>query len=331
MKKLFFLIIIFWTNYLSFAAIAKSELFESNSSVLNPSGPNFFGQKDFIVAKINNKAITNSELIERYHIVIITSRIQTHSKEEKKLLLSEILDKMIDEELIRQEAQNLKIFTTAAEIGDTIDILALQQKKNATQLKIFFLNRGLSFDSYLKQVEAEILWSKIISEVLRTRIIVTESEVKEFFEQQKFNIDVKRFYIAEVLISLTGINSQNAGKFADKIAIELKQGADFKNIVRQFSAGVNPDNNGEIGWVSQSDIDEKIYRAISQLKKGEYCDPVFLPDGYHIFKLLNVKFETKIADHDLKIARDAIFIRKLQTAAKGYLMDIRKKAFVEIS
>jgi peptidyl-prolyl cis-trans isomerase SurA len=316
MKKLIFLILLFWTNLSSFAAQLKLNI-PANSG-------------DFITAKINNKAITNSELIDRYRYVVTSAKISIKSIDDQKLLLNQILDKMVDEELIRQEAATLKIEITPEEVGDAVEMVALQQKKNPTQFKIFFINNGFSFDHYLRQVEAEILWSKIISETLRSRVKVTEVEVKEFFEQHKFNTDVKKFYVAEILISPTGKSAQTAEQFAAKLAIELRQGADFKNLVKQFSNGITAENNGEIGWVSQSDIDSKIYSAISKLNKGGYSDPVSLSDGFHIFKLLETKTETKIADQDLNAARNAIFSRKLQTLAKGNLMDIRKKAFVEI-
>lgn len=288
-------------------------------------------QTNFIIAKINNKAITNSEVNDRYRFVISASKINVKLEEEKKLLVGQIIDKMIDEELIRQEAAKLKFEVTPTEVRDAIDMVAAQQKKNATQFKIFFVNNNLSFDNYLKQVESEVLWSKIVSEVLRSKVKVTEVEVREFFEQHKFNTDVKKFFIAEVLISSSGIQSENSNHLANKLAVELRQGADFKNIVRQFSGSITSENNGEIGWVSQGEIDAKIYAAISKLGKGEYSNPVSLPDGFHIFKLLDAKTESKIADQDLNAARNAIFSHKLQSTAKGYLMDLRKKAFVEIS
>ena len=271
MKKLIFLILLFWTNLSSFAAQLKLNI-PANSG-------------DFITAKINNKAITNSELIDRYRYVVTSAKISIQSIDDQKLLLNQILDKMVDEELIRQEAATLKIETTPEEVGDAVEMVALQQKKNPTQFKIFFINNGFSFDHYLKQIEAEILWSKIISETLRSKVKVTEVEVREFFEQHKFNTDVKKFYVAEILISPTGKSAQTAEQFAAKLAIELRQGADFKNLVKQFSNGINAENNGEIGWVSQSDIEPKIYNAISKLNKGGYSDPVSLSDGFHIFKL----------------------------------------------
>lgn len=316
MKKLIFFIIIFLNHQTSFAA--KSSLVA-------------MGGENFILAKVNNKAITNSEMLDRYRFVIIASKLNIKEASDKKLLQAQVLDKMIDEELIRQEAAVLKIETNAAEIREALDTLALQQKKNATQLKVFFINNGLSFDNYLKQVESEILWSKIMSEVLRSKVKVTEVEVKEFFEQHKYNTSVNKYLVAEVLISNSGNLSNNAAQLASKLAIELRHGADFKNVVKQFSSGFTSENNGEIGWVSQSDIDPKIFALISKLGKGGYSDPLSLADGYHIFKLLDAKSETKIADQDLTAARNVIFQRKLQTLAKGYLMDIRKKAFVEIT
>lgn len=318
MKKIIFLTIIFSVNFFSFAAHSQNKSYQAPKA-------------DFIVAKINNKAITYSELTDRYRFVVSASKISIKDIQDQKLLMSQILDKMIDEELIRQEAANLKITVTINEITESVEILAAQQKKNAAQFKFFFHNKGLSFDNYLKQVESEILWSKIISDTLRSKVKITEVEVKEFFEQHKFGTDVKKFLIAEVLISPIGNSSQKAAQLANKLAAELKQGADFRNIVRQFSNGIHNDNSGEIGWVSQTDIDAKIYTAISKLGKGEYSEPVSLADGYHIFKLLDVKIEAKIADQDLNAARNAIFATKLQVLAKGYLMDLRKRAFVEIT
>lgn len=307
MKKLIFTAIIFFTSFSAFAA--------------NVSSPD-----NFIVAKINSKAITNSELIDRYRFVLSAAKMSKISPQDKEILLSQILDKMVDEELIRQEATKLKMEITPSEMRDAIDIVAAQQKKNATQFKIFFINNNLSFDNYLKQVESEIFWSKIISEVMRSKVKVTEVEVKEFFEQRKFNTSVKKYLVSEILIS----QSETALQMASKLTSELRQGADFKNIVKQFSGSITSENDGEIGWVTQADIDAKIYAAISKLGKGGYSDPVLLSDGYHIFKLLDSKSETKVADQDMEAARNIIFSRKLQSISKGYLMDLRKKAFVEI-
>ena len=281
---------------------------------------------DFVVAKINNKAIADSEVVDRYRFVVLTAKLSVKEAGEQKILREQIIDKMVDEELIRQDAKNLKIEAGEKEIKDGIELIALQRKQTPEQFKALLQRNNLSFESYSKQVETEILWSKIIAETLRSKVKVSDVEVREFFEQHKLNSDVRKFLLAEVLIS----PSENAVQLASKLAIELKSGADFKTIVKQFSSSVIGGGSGEIGWVAQTDLDPKIYVAISKLGKGDYSDSVHLADGYHIFKLLDSRVETKIADQDLNAAKGIIFNRKLQSLAKGYLMDLRKRAFVEI-
>lgn len=282
---------------------------------------------DYIIAKINNKAVTKLEAKNRYRFVLFSSKIKVESKVDKKLLFDQVVDKMVDEELIRQEAARLQISVGKSEIQSAFETLAQRQKKNAAQLKFKIISKGFAFEDYLKQIESEILWSKIISAALKPKVKVSEVEVREFFEQQKMTKDITKFHIAEILIS----NSKNAKPLSKKLVLELRNGADFNDVVEQFSDSLSKNNNGEIGWVLHSDIDNKIYQAISKLRKGAYSNPVKLDDGYHIFKLLDARIETGIfPKENLEMAKNIIFSRKLQVLAKGYLMDLRKRAFIEI-
>ncbi len=281
----------------------------------------------FVVAKINNKVITNIEVADRYRFVLFTSKIKINSASETKNLLDQIVDKMIDEELIRQEAASFKIEVTQNEVEQGAEAMLARQKKNLNQFKISLIERKLSYVNYLKQVEAEIAWSKIISETLRNRVKITDVELKEFFELHKFSTSVSKFLIAQVFVP----EGNNSEILAKKLVSELRAGADFSSVVKQFSRdSLSIENGGEIGWVSQGDIDVKIFNAISHLKKGEYSDPVMLNDGYYIFRVLNIKQEENLEEKDLNAAQNALFMRKLQIVAKGHLSDLRKKAFVEI-
>ena len=50
----------------------------------------------FVIAKINNKVITNVELLDRYRFVLFSSKIKVNSGIERKNLLDQIIDKMVD-------------------------------------------------------------------------------------------------------------------------------------------------------------------------------------------------------------------------------------------
>ncbi len=279
----------------------------------------------FAIAKVNNRVISFSDLEDRYSFVISESKIKVNSAEEKRLLLNQIIDKMIDEELIRQEGDKLRIELTDAEIDGVVESLAERQKKNTANLKKYFASKKLSFFAYRNQIKADLIWSQIISNSVKSRIKITDSEIKEFLEQQKLNTDITKFLIAEIFIP----DEKDAKLLATKLVAELKRGANFKTIVKQFSRSPTSEGDGEIGWVSRADIDIKIYDSISGLDKNEYSDPVFLSDGYYIFRLLDKKSVTELKENDAAEARKKIFTRELETESKSYLIDLHKNSFIE--
>lgn len=282
----------------------------------------------FVVAKVNNDIITFNDLKDRYNFVISESKIKINSPQEKRLLINQIIDKMIDEELIRQEAKKTNINLSSEEIDGVIESLAQRNKKIKTisELKRYFANKKLSFLAYQNQVRADLIWSQIISNAVRSRIKITDSEIKEFLEQQKLNTSVIKYLIAEIFIP----QDADAKLLATKLVDELRRGANFKTIVTQFSRSPSFESGGEIGWVSRFDIDAKIYNAISGLKKNGYSDPVFLSDGYYIFKLLDKKSVTELKENDAAEARQKIFTRELEVESKSYLIDLHKNSFIEV-
>jgi peptidyl-prolyl cis-trans isomerase SurA len=289
--------------------------------------------QDFVVAKVNNVVITNSEINSRIRYVVKTTKISFSNNFEQKLLRLQVIDKMIEEELIRQDAKKLNITVLDEEINNALQIIASQSKKNVAQFKFFLKENNISLVDFLEYLEAEVLWSKISDENFKSKIKVIDLEIEEFFEQAKAKTDNRKFLLAEIVINKSmNINNaeNNALEFASKISLDLNNGANFNELVRQFSVAVNSQNNGEIGWVNQGDIDAKIYQAISNLDKNSSSKPILFGDGYHIFKVLDIKLEKRVNDKNVDFARNFIFRRKLQNYGKGYLMEIRKKSFIEI-
>lgn len=286
----------------------------------------FAKNENFLVAKVNNHIITNYDLQDRYNFLLAFSKIKINSEFEKKIFLNQIIDKLIDEELIINEAKNLGISTSIEEINSLIEEFAKKRGQNFSSFKNFFTSRDISFQNYQKQIEADLLWSKIISSSLKSKIKITDLQIQEFLEQQKLDINVTKYKISEIYIS----NKNDAKIFIEKLHQDLENGANFEDFVKQFSQSPTSDNNGEIGWVSKSDINSEIYNAISKMSKNSYSKPIFLADGYYIFKVLDKKNTTEIKENDLSFAKNRIFMQSLEIEGKSYLMNMRKKSFIEV-
>lgn len=285
---------------------------------------------DYVVVKVNNKVILNSEIISRKQYALWSTKLKVSNSTDQKILREQIIDKMIEEQLIRIEAEKLNITLSNQEFEESFEVIANQRKQNSAQFKLAIKKSGISFADFSKYLEAEILWSKIIKEVLVSKIKVSDIETEEFLERGKSKADNRKFYLAEIVIDHKD-NQERTQIFSEKLFDDLQKGANFNELVRQFSVSVSSQNLGIIGWVGQGDIDPKIYQAINLLPKNSYSRPILLSDGYHIFKLLDSKVEKTIDPKEADFARNLIFQSKLKTSAQGYMMDMRKRAFIEKS
>ncbi len=111
--------------------------------------------QDFIVAKINNRAITKLELLERYKYVLALTKISPKGQKDSNLILGQVLDKMIDEELIRQESISFGISVNESDVLDAANALAQHQNKTISQIKNLLKNKDIPFEIFLNQVESE--------------------------------------------------------------------------------------------------------------------------------------------------------------------------------
>jgi len=289
----------------------------------------------FAVAKVNNQIITNIDLVDRYKFALATSKIAVNSKQESNLLINQLLQKMIDEKLIIEEAKTYEISTNDEEVKDEIIKIARDQGKTIEQFKNFFSKNGSSYQNYLEQIKSQVLWSKIVNVVIAPKLRANESEVKEAMELTNIEPNITQLLLAEIYIPFdyeVNKESIDAKILAKKLSDEVKNGKNFKSIVKQFSRSQSLENDGEIGWFGKNDLDPKIYQAVAKIKIGEVSDPVLLNNGYYIFKIIDKKIvSNNLSDRDIKAIKANILSKKLQVSIRSFTIDLRKKSFVEIN
>ncbi|MEQ8223857.1 MAG: peptidylprolyl isomerase [Candidatus Eremiobacterota bacterium] len=86
----------------------------------------------------------------------------------------------------------------------------------------------------------------------------------------------------EIRVSHILVNTQ---KEADKIEEELKKGADFTVLAREYSECAGSKNKGgDLGKIKRGDMAKNFQKAAFSLEVGGISEPVQLRDGWHIIK-----------------------------------------------
>lgn len=286
-----------------------------------------------ILAKVNNHIITNIDLAERYKLVSGISKVKFNSPQEKQIIFNQLLKTMIDEELQTEEAKAVEVELDQEKFNQGLKDFAKSQNKTVSQFQESLKAKGISYQNFLKEMQSQVLWSQVIRKVVVPKIKVSQSEIDELLELRKIKSDIRKLSISEIYLPFdykNGSDAIDSKTLAFKLYDELKNGKNFKNIVKQFSRSATAEFDGEIGWVGKGDVDGRIYQSISNLKPGEVSSPVLMDDGYYLFKVNDQKIMSVLTDQDLDQVKNIIFNKKLQLYSKSYLMDIRKKAYIEI-
>ena len=89
------------------------------------------------------------------------------------------------------------------------------------------------------------------------------------------------FLLSEILFNLE--NNENLDKKFELIKNTI-QNKIFSNAALNFSLSNTSENGGELGWVKETSLNEKIKQQITSLEAGEYTKPI-IPGGFLILKV----------------------------------------------
>ena len=103
-------------------------------------------------------------------------------------------------------------------------------------------------------------------------------------------------------------------KTADSIIKQLKGGADFAALARQYSTDKGSSvNNGDLGWFKQGDMLPEFSAAAFAMNKGQISDhPVHTRYGWHVIQVLDTRmsappaFDTVATQIRQKMIQDAV-------------------------
>ena len=142
---------------------------------------------------------------------------------------------------------------------------------------------------------------------------------------------VKQTHAQHILIRLNEVVSeQDASQRLSGLQDRIEMGnADFGNLARQHSDDASAAKGGDLGWLSPGETVPDFERAMNALQPGEVSDPVRTPFGMHLIKVLERRDEDLSEERQRVMARQAIRLRKADSASQEWVRQQRDKAYVD--
>lgn len=268
----------------SSAVIAVAALAPANGQTVNddgipevsleiPGGQLLYKRNDPNVrratAVVNGEIITGTDIDQRV-MLLTNGDLSQVTPEQRDQLRIEILGQLVDETLRIQEAEANELKIADAEINDYIRRVAEQNfKRSVPDTEKYLTQIGSSIGSLRKQVKAEIAWNRVLSRNVTPFINVSDDEVKARLERLEADKGKIEYRLGEIYLSANDQNREQVYETARKLLEQLRQGAPFPDMARQFSEASTAAAGGDLGFAKLSQLPQALATAAVEMTPNE--------------------------------------------------------------
>jgi peptidyl-prolyl cis-trans isomerase SurA len=282
-----------------------------------------FGQAaqlvDRIVAVVNGEIITFQELQQQIRLVVG----QTPDPATAEKIAPQVLDSMIDDIVLRQEAQRLNIVVSDSEVENEVRQFKVRRRLSDEDFERSLRLQGLTPEQFKERSREDIVKHKILGYMVRRKVVVTQEEIDAYLERNRSELTTERVVSLQMVV------------FADRQGAEtiwksLRGGEiGIDEAVERYSVGPKADK-GVMTDVNWRELDDPWREGLRTLSVGEVSEPFLIQDRWVIVKLLDrrdgERKESAAVDEEV---REAIMRPKLEERFKEYMAGLRSKAIIQ--
>lgn len=239
-------------------------------------------EDDAVVLRIGDKSYTHADL-DSYFASRLGDFVDPESVDAAK---SNLLDLFIEDRLLLQQAESLKIEASDQALKAMIESITSSESQGQTDGRY-----PARSDENLEQGLRESLKiQRYLSEHVLKDVHVTEEECEAYYEEhldEYVSNDVVR--VREILVNDDALVQKIYG------LLKAKGNRNFADLARLYSSGATAASGGDLGTFHRGELPEEFEKAIFSVSPGTVSRLVRSQYGYHIFLV-----EEKILAHQQK-------------------------------
>jgi peptidyl-prolyl cis-trans isomerase SurA len=249
------------------------------------------GLSESVVVTVNDDLVSSYDIVQRMRLLIVTAGIQPTEQnlpDIQREAIRSLVDERLEMQQLRDEGKTQKFDLIASdqEVDDEIASIARSNNTSASQLLAQLAAQGVGAQTFRDQLRAEISWRGWIRGRYGQRLVVGDDQIKAFQKRLEAEAGKPQYQIAEVFIDASRAGGQAAAEQgAEQLISQLRKGAPFAAVARQFSNSPSAANGGDVGWISTGEMAPEVDHTLETLRPGQLSDPIPVKDGVYIVYL----------------------------------------------
>ncbi|MBW2467422.1 MAG: SurA N-terminal domain-containing protein [Deltaproteobacteria bacterium] len=301
---------------------------------------------DRIVAVVNEDVITLTELEKTGREYFERIRMQAPPGELERALKKarkEVLSTMINTIIARQKAEEFGITVEETEIDNAVEQIISRNNVTLEDFRKELASMNMSEQEFRDNIRDQILQSKLVNFQVRSRIVIIEEDIREYYEKEYTQEkEESGYYIMQMGFNWTNPDSRTGDpgtkedirKKAEEIRERAVAGENFKELARTYSDLPSAVDGGDLGLIKKDEMAEYMRDAILPLHPGDISQVIETGSTFQFFKLLSVRDGDIILKAPYESVkddiRDILFRREMENQYKAWVEGLRKQAYVKI-
>jgi len=234
---------------------------------------------DAIVGSVDDKPITLSDLNIR-----LAPRKLTLGEAKKDTEASRVLDQIILEKILEEEAKVKRVSASDAEVDEYVREVMERNGLTQDDFQAALAKEGRSLSAYKQQIKIDILKAKLGSSMARGGTSVSDSEIEDYIakhpELKNGGKDIKLHHL---VISKEGRSIEDVKGRLMQVSSALEGGESFIEIAKRLSDTASSGEGSLIGVIPLTDLSPAIAEAVAPLRAGQHTAPLETPTDIQLF------------------------------------------------
>ncbi|MGD9843057.1 MAG: peptidylprolyl isomerase, partial [Steroidobacteraceae bacterium] len=244
---------------------------------------------DRIVAVVNDGVILDSELNAEIARIVTRLKQQNTELPSMAVLRSQILDRLIQQELQLQRAEKGGLHVTDDMLNTSLSEVAANNGVKFSDLPATIEAQGLSYATYREEMRRDIALQIMQHDVV-SKIRITPRELDQALARQARTPDANAQYnLSHILISVpsdaTPEQLAQREQRATEVVSKIQAGQSFAELAVSYSDSSTNVEGGNLGWRSGTQLPSIIADRVPGLQPGQLTEIIRSPSGFHIFRL----------------------------------------------
>lgn len=244
-------------------------------------------QSHGLAAVVNSEPITAYDLSSRLRLAVLTLRVPDRP-EIRRRLAPQVLRRLIQERLRVQEATRLKIRINAKQVQTYV--LSLERRRGLARGQFLknFERAGVDPKTVVAQIHSGLLWNQVVARRIAPLVRITDAEIDEVAARMRADKNRVQYRLREIYLPVTTADREaTVLRNAQQLMLQLRRGAPFVALARQFSSSSTAAVGGDRGNVFEAQMEPELLSAVRKMRPGQIVGPVRTVTGYYIVQLVS--------------------------------------------